>query len=249
MNAQTTTARATGAWYLGLAVTGILGFLLVRPMLYVEGDPAATLDNLTTRQGLARLGIVLEMGIVVTQALAAVWFYKLYRSVRPTAGVAVAAFGLVNAVAIMCSATFLAAAAATANNTALVGDTNPAAAVGLLHQLSTHAWGIGALFFGLWLIPMGWAAVTTRRFPVPLGWTLIVGGVGYLLSAFVDYALADAPSLLVESLAFPATIGEFWMIGYLLSRGIRTEPNPAARTGTLSSTSAVPTTATVSWPG
>ena len=102
MNAQMTTARATGSWYLGLAVTGVLGFLLVRPMLYVVGDPAATLDNLTTRQGLARLGIVLEMGIVVTQALAAVWFYKLYRSVRPTAGVAVAAFGLVNAVAIMC---------------------------------------------------------------------------------------------------------------------------------------------------
>ena len=103
---------------------------------------------------------------------------------------------------------------------------DPAAAVGLLHQLSTHAWGIGALFFGLWLIPMGWAAVTTRRFPVALGWVLIVGGVGYLLSALVDYALASPPGALVEGLAFPATIGEFWMIGYLLIRGIRPETVP-----------------------
>jgi len=246
VNTQTTTARATGAWYLGLALTGALGFLMVRPKLYVEGDPAATLDNLTTQQGLARLGIVLEMGIVVTQALAAIWFYKLYRSVRPVAGVAVAAFGLVNAVAIMASATFLATAAAIANDRSLVAGGDPAAAVGLLHQLSTHAWGIGALFFGLWLIPMGWAAVTTRRFPVALGWILIAGGVGYLFSALVDYALASPPSLLVEGLAFPASIGEFWMIGYLLIRGIRPEPTPTDPAGTRPSTAAATTTATVS---
>ncbi len=243
MNTQTTTARATGAWYLGLALTGVLGFLLVRPKLYVEGDPAATLDNLTTQQGLARLGVVLEMGIVVTQALTAVYFYKLYRSVRPIAGVAVAAFGLVNAVAIMASATFLATAAATANNPALVAGSDPVATVGLLHQLSTHAWGIGALFFGLWLIPMGWAAVTTGRFPVALGWILIAGGAGYLLSALVDYALANPPSLLVEGLAFPASIGEFWMIGYLLSRGIRAEPTPIDRTGPDRSAAVATTTA------
>jgi len=227
VNPLTTTARTTGAWYLGLAVTGILGFLVVRPELYVDGDPAATLNNLTSRQGLARLGVVLEMGIVVTQALAALWFYKLYRSVRPVAGVAVAAFGLVNAVAIMASATFLAAAAGITSDPTLVAGGADATTVGLLHQLSIHAWGIGALFFGLWLIPMGWAAVTTRRLPVALGWTLIAGGVGYVLSAFVDYALDNPPSLLVDGLAFPANIGEFWMIGYLLIFGIRPEPAPS----------------------
>jgi hypothetical protein len=221
MTTQKTTARVTGAWYLGLALTGVLGFLLVRPKLYVDGDPAATLENLTTQHGLARLGVVLEMGIVVTQALAAVWFFKLYRTVRPVAGVAVAAFGLVNAVAIMASAAFLATAVAVANDRSLVAGADAVATVGLLHQLSTHAWGIGALFFGLWLIPMGWAAVTTRRFPVALGWILIAGGVGYLLSALVDYGLASPPGPLVDGLAFPASIGEFWMIGYLLFRGIR----------------------------
>ena len=169
VHTRTSTARVTSAWYLGLAITGIAGFLLVRPALYVDGDPAATLQNLATRQGLARFSVVLEMGIVVTQALAAVWFYKLLRPLRPVAGVAVAAFGLVNAVAIMASAVFLATAAAVAGDQSLLAGGDPAAAVGLLHQLSTHAWGIGALFFGLWLIPMGWAAVTTGRFPAPLG--------------------------------------------------------------------------------
>jgi hypothetical protein len=37
----------------------------------------------------------------------------------------------------------------------------------------------------------------------------------------VGYGFADAPSWLVDTLALPATIGEFWMIGYLLAKGIR----------------------------
>ena len=43
----TGTARTTGLLYLGLAVTGALGFQLVRGQLYVAGDPGG-------RQGPAR---------------------------------------------------------------------------------------------------------------------------------------------------------------------------------------------------
>jgi len=224
MTKEVRTARITGVWYLGLAVTGILSFLLVRPAIYVEGDAAATLANLQDKEGLAHLGVMLEMAIVLTQAAAAIWFYKLFREVRTVAGVSIAAFGLINAVAIMTSAVFLATGVAVAHDSSLAPAGDTAATVGLLYELSTNAWGIGALFFGLWLIPMGWAAITTARFPKALGWTLVIGGAGYLLSSVVDYGFVDPPNLLVEGLAFPATIGEFWMIGYLLVRGIRPEP-------------------------
>lgn len=233
MNHQTTTARTTGAWYLGLAITGMLGFLVIRPEIWIDNDPAATLAHLQDREGLARVGVGLEMGIVVTQALAAIWFYKLYRSVNHVAGVAVAVFGIVNAVAIMASAVFMATALAVAGDSSLAPSGDAAGTVGLLHQLSSVSWGVGALFFGLWLIPMGWGAITSRRFPAALGWLLVAGGVGYIVSAFVVYALVDAPGLLADALTFPASIGEFWMIGYLLVRGIRPQPaatNPPART-------------------
>ncbi len=232
-SSQKGTARATGAWYLGLAVTGMVGFLLIRPRVWVDGDPAATLAHLSDKQGLARFSVALEMGIVVTQALTAIWFYKLYRPVHHVAGVAVAAFGLVNAVAIMASAVFMASAIGVAADPSLAPSGDATGTVGLLHQLSTVSWGIGALFFGLWLIPMGWAAITSRRFPAALGQILVVGGLGYVLSSVAEYGLVDAPSLLVDALAFPATIGELWMIGYLLLRGIRTETSaarPSSRT-------------------
>jgi Domain of unknown function (DUF4386) len=45
------------------------------------------------------------------------------------------------------------------------------------------------------------------------------GGVGYVLSAFVVYFAPDA-GIVADALTFPATVGEFWMIGYLLVRGV-----------------------------
>lgn len=209
------TARITGVLYLALGITGMVGFLLIRPYLYDPADPAATLANLVEHEALARAGVALEMGVVVAQALAALWFYRLFRSVNAFAAGAIAVFGMVNAVAVVGSAAFLATALQ------LVTDPfgNVAASVQLMYVLSANLWGVGALFFGLWLIPMGWCVLHSGWMPRPLGWTLVVGGAGYLLSAFVTYLLpnADAVSGL---LVVPATVGEFWMIGYLLVRGV-----------------------------
>jgi hypothetical protein len=62
--------------------------------------------------------------------------------------------------------------------------------------------------------------------PRVLGWTLIVGGIGYVLSALLVVVPALAP--LGEALALLATVGELWIVGYLLSVGIR----PARATAT-----------------
>ena len=215
------TARATGAWYLGLALTGMVGFLALRPALIDADDPASTLANLTAHPNQAHLLVMLEMAIVITQALAAVFFYKLFRPLNPTAAYATATFGLVNSVAIMASGAFMATANAVASDPSLAPGGDAAGAVGLLYELSANSWGMGNLFFGLWLIPMGWVAIKAARFPRALGWILVAGGGGYLLSGLLAYGLTDAPSWLVDGLAFPATIGEFWMIGYLLIKGIR----------------------------
>jgi hypothetical protein len=226
--ASKSTARLTGLWYLALGIAGVLGFLVIRPQLFVEGDAAATLANLVSNEPLARLGLVAEMGVVVAQALAAIWFYKLFRSINHVAAWALAIFGIMNAVAIMASTAFLATALAVVGDTGmgLGGDT--AGTVQLMYELSANSWGVGAMFFGLWLIPMGYVVVTSGRMPIWLGRILIVGGAGYILSAFVGYGFADA-GWLVDGLAYPATIGEFWMIGYLLFVGIRPPAEANAR--------------------
>lgn len=221
MQNLTRTARATGAWYLGLAISGAVGHLFIRSALFVEGDPAATAANLAERSSLAHLGLLMELLIVVTQAAAAVGFYRLFRGLNSSAAGALRAFGLVNAVAIMASAVFLATASAVVADPTLApaGDVNATAQ--LMYVLSGHAWGVGSVFFGLWLIPMGYIVVTSARMPRVLGWILIAGGVGYVASALLDYGWAESPQALVGALPFFATVGEVWMIGYLLSVGIR----------------------------
>lgn len=216
----TRTARTTGLLYLGLAVTGVLGFMLVRGQLYVADDPAGTLSNLVEHTAMARLGIVLELGIVLTQALAAVWFYRLFRSVDTFAAGSVAVFGMVNAVAILGSAAMLATALDVANDKSLALSGGAAATAQLLYVISGHLWGVGGLFFGLWLIPMGWLVVRSRWLPWSLGQLLIVGGVGYVLSTFVSYVFANA-DLVAGMLTVPATIGELWIVGYLIVFGVR----------------------------
>ncbi|MGE0556347.1 MAG: DUF4386 domain-containing protein [Gemmatimonadales bacterium] len=220
------TARATGFWYLALAVTGVFGFLVVRPMIYVPGDPAGTARNLIDRAALARVGVALELGLVASQALVAVWFYKLFRSLHAVAAGALAAFGLVNAVALLASAAAMAAAIQVSGDPGLAPGGDVAATVQLLYLVSGKLWSVAAVFFGLWLIPMGYVAASSRRMPKALGWVLMAGGGGYVLSALLVEGLAGAPSWLVEGLTIPASIGEFWMIGYLLAVGIR----PSAET-------------------
>lgn len=216
MHALTRTARMTGLFYLGMAITGVLGFLIVRPQLFAADDPDATLANLVTHGSLARADVVLELLMVVTQALAAVWFYRLFRTVDPVAAIGIAAFGLVNAVAGLVSAALRATAVQISTDP--FGDAG--ATVHVLYLAGDNLWGVGALFFGLWLIPMGWCVLRSGWMPRVLGWILVGGGAGYVLSAFVRYLAPDA-YVLAEALAYPASAGEFWMVGYLLIRGVR----------------------------
>lgn len=184
-------------------------------------SPATTLTQLTGNETLARIGIALELGIVVTQALAGLWFYRLFRSVDTFAAGSLVAFSFVNAIAILISAALLATSLDVALDTSLAPGGDAAATAQLLYVASDQLWLAGEIFFGLWLIPMGRLVHLSAWMPRPLGWVLIVGGAAYVLAPFLTY-LTDT-QLAASLLALPATIGEFWMIGYLLVRGVSAE--------------------------
>jgi hypothetical protein len=210
------TARVTGIWYLMLAISGAAGFLMLHPRIYV-GDPSETLLNLTAHETLARTRLLFEFLIVMSQALTAVWFYKLFKDIRPEAAWALAAWGMVNSVAIMISAIAMAGTIEVASGTQSPGE--KVLLIQLLGQFVKHAWGVGSLFFGMWLVPMGYIVVSSQRMPVWLGRVLVLGGAGYIASAFVGYTGIGGEW--IGFLTIPASAGEFWMIGYLLTFGIR----------------------------
>lgn len=213
-----TTARITGVWYLTLAISGALGFMIFHPQIFVSNDPQKTLTNLTNLQSISRIRLLFELLIIVSQALTAVWFYKLFREIKAWAAWAVGIWGMMNSAAIMISAISMSSAIEIAKSSTQTYQ-EKIVLIQLLGNLITNAWGVGSLFFGLWLIPMGYIIVNSKRMPVWLGRILMIGGIGYLISTFIKYIGIDNP--LLELLVVPATIGEFWMIGYLLIYGIR----------------------------
>ncbi len=205
-----TDTRITGLLYLGLAFTGIFVFAYVKPSIYIEGQALLTKTNLLEKAALTRMGIAAELGIVVFQALAAMWFYKLFSKVNNFAAFLIAAFGMVNAVAILVSSAFWLGAL----NSAIANE--PELGVYNLFNLHEQIWLVSGLFFGLWLIPMGYLALKAEM-PRMLAWVLILGGVGYILSTYILILSPDKKSI-AEFLPLLATVGEFWMIGYLLSK-------------------------------
>lgn len=212
-----TTARTAGTWYLAMAISGFLGFLIFHPQVFDSEDSQKTLTNLIDLESLARTRLLLEFAIIVSQALTAVWFYKLFRHINEWAAWTVGIWGMINSVAIMISAISIGSAIEIASSSQSVED--KVILIELLSSLITNAWGVGGLFFGLWLIPLGYIIISSKRMPIWLGRTLIAGGIGYLISTTLNYIGIESPML--GYLIVPATVGEFWMIGYLLIFGIR----------------------------
>src|SRR3954466_14831622 len=173
MTTRWRSARLTGLAYLVLAVSGIVGFLLIRRQLYVPDDAIRTAANLVAHEGLARVGIAADLVTVLSQALAAVGFFLVFRRVNSAGAASITAFGLVNSVVVLVATVF----SATALQVALRGGPASASDSLMLYDLNAATWNAGGMFFGMWLIPMGWLTLRSGSMPSALGWILVVGGV------------------------------------------------------------------------
>lgn len=212
------TARITGMWYLMMAISGILGFMVFHSQIFISGNPEQTLTNLIELESTTRIRLLLEFAIVISQALTAVWFYKLFKDSYEWEAWTLGIWGMVNALAIMISAISIASAIGIANSD-ISNIEDKVLLIQLFQNIISNAWGIGGLFFGLWLFPMGYIVIKSKIMPIWLGRIIILGGIGYVISTIIHYSGIEFS--FNSYLTLPATIGEFWMIGYLLIFGIR----------------------------
>ena len=196
--------------------------------MYVAGDAAATAGNVVANPGLVRLGVVSDLLDQTFFVFLALTLYVLLKHVHP--GVARAMLVLVAlAAGITClNSVFLFEAlrvATGAVDLSALGVAGSNAVVLLLLDAQHYGILVAQIFFGLWLVPLGYLAYTSALFPRWLGVALIWAGICYivdLLAAFLvhDFGLGQQVHAFV---VIPSTaFAEISMVIYLLGIGVRT---------------------------
>ena len=86
------------------------------------------------------------------------------------------------------------------------------------------------VFFGLWLVPLGYLAYKSGMFPRALGVTLIVGGACYLVDVLAQFLAPAVGQTIHGYITIPSALAEISMVAFLLVFGVRVpKPDRSAR--------------------
>lgn len=217
-------ARVAGVLYLFVAVLGGLAEVYVRATIVKQGDAATTADNIRANAALFRFGFVADVVQATLFLLVAFALYLLLSHVSKNVARAMVVFVAVS-VAIQCLNMvhqFAALLVATdVSYAAALGPKGSDSLVLLLTDMHHYGYLIAQMFFSLWLLPLGYLAYRSGMFPRALGVLLMISCPAYLVDMFAKFLFPSfAPDLSPFVLA-PATIGELWMVGYLLVKGVK----------------------------
>jgi hypothetical protein len=217
-------ARIAGFLYLLLAIAGPVRLMYIPTTLFVHGNAEATTRNIVAHEALFRLGIVSDLfcgTIIIFLTLA---FYRLFKGVDQTLAVLVVILGGILPAALDFFIVLNDSAAlilARGADFLSAFDKPQRDALAMLF-LRLHGQEILAaeIFWGLWLLPLGMLTYRSRFLPRFLGVWLIINGFGYLAMSLTGLLLPDYASR-VETITFPALVGELAFLLWLLIRGAK----------------------------
>src|SRR5438874_130055 len=216
-------ARIAGVLYLLVGIFGGFAEGFVDPKMYVAGNAAATAGNVVANSGLVRMGVVAHLLDGTFFVFLALTLYILLQHVHKS--VARAMLVLVAlAVGIMClNAVFQFEGLRVATDSSYLsafGAAGSNALVLVLLDIQHYGTLIAQVFFGLWLAPLGYLTYKSGWFPKALGVVLIVATVSYLIDTLALFLVPDFGQKINPILIIAPIIGEVWMVGYLLVKGV-----------------------------
>src|SRR2546428_4238702 len=187
-------ARIAGVLYLLVGIFGGFAEGFVEPKMYVAGDAAATAGNVVANTGLVRLGVVSDLLDQTFFVFLALSLYVLLKHVHKSV-----ARGMLVLVALAAGITclntvflFEALRVATgAVDLLALGAAGSNAMVLLLLDAQHYGILVAQIFFGLWLVPLGYLAYKSGMFPRALGVVLIAGGFCYIMDLLAAFLVPD----------------------------------------------------------
>lgn len=228
-----TKARIAGLLYLGMAVAaGVAGY--ARTTIAVPGDAAATAANIRASEALFRVGVTSDLVQATFFLLTAMALFALLRNVnRLAAGAMVVLVAVSVAIQVVSLVGELAALSiATSDDiAATMGQATANSLVLLAVELQHDTFVLSQMFFGLWLVPLGYLVVTSGWFPRALGYLLVIACTFYVLDLFAYFLAPDLEPMVLPLSAVAGMVGELSFMAWLLIKGVRTSTGDARGAG------------------
>lgn len=226
VNSPKRLARIAGVLYLFVAIFGGFSEGFVDQKMYVAGNAAATAGNVVANIGLVRLGVVSHLLDSAFFIFTALTLYILLKHVHQSAARAMVVLVALAAGIICLNAVFQFEGLRVATDSTYVAAFGLAGSNALvLLLLDTQHYGTLAaqVFFGLWLVPMGYLAYKSAGlFPKWLGVLVIVGGVCYLADLLALFLVPDFGKQIHTFVGvIPTAIAEVSLLLYLLVVGVK----------------------------
>jgi hypothetical protein len=218
-------ARIAGLLYV-IAFASVIVAESIRSNIIVPGDAATTANNIKNSDMLFRIAFVSDLTMITSGLFVALVLYILLSPVNK------------NLASLMVLFTSISAAITCINSLNLFapvlllggGSQLTATDEGLLHilvvfflDLHNAGYIIANIFFGLWLLPLGYLIIKSGLFPRILGILLITACFGYLIDFFVTFLFPNYGAVVHPIAMAPAAVAELSFALWLLIKGVNVE--------------------------
>jgi hypothetical protein len=213
-----------GFWYLLLILLGPLRLIYIPSKLFVHGNAAATVDNITAHEWLFRFGIVGDLACGVILIFLVLAFYRLFKGVDQNLAVLVVIFGgvmpaLIIFVGVVSDAAALMVVRGGDFLSAFDKPQRDALAM-LFLKLRDHQNTAAEILWGIWLLPLAVLVYRSRFLPRFLGVWLAIGGFACVILSLTGELLPQYQEK-VFTYSQPAFFGELAIMLWLVIKGAK----------------------------
>lgn len=218
--------RLTGAVYLVVVLTGIFTLGYAPSHLIVKGDAAATFNAISNAMQLFRWSVVASFVCYLAFLVLPVLLYQLLHRHGPLVARMMVVLAITSVPITMVNLVHKVSILSILNgkNNLIAASDEPAA---IMQHLNAYNDGIfvATLFWGAWLLPLGYLIFRSRALPRLLGIFLMLGCAGYMLNFFGPLlAPGFSQTALSDFASVPASIGEIGTCLWLLVMGAKHRP-------------------------
>ncbi len=221
MNSIKTTARFAGLLYLFQIPLGVFGIVYVPSQLVDMENIPVTISNIASNEFLFRLSIVSAILCALVTVATAVYIARTLKPVNGRYSRWIVTFTLIAApISLLNELNKVAVLYFVHHSEKLVYSSGAEVETLVSLFLNLHDYGIKMIdiFFGLWLLPMGYLVIQSKYIPKIIGYFLLVTCIGYLID-FTTFFLFPTVKIVVSEFAW---IGEVMMVLWLLIKGVNT---------------------------